>query len=149
MTDLDQNALDAACKAFAAGRYGSAQATASERDQVTGAITAYLAKRREQGWVETKGAGWAIDRARAAVGSLPAIYAQFGPSRDGTIERGLIAVIAASISAAVEEEREACARQLDEFVERYRGALPSQEAVLDVIEARAISIRSRSSQGEK
>ena len=132
MTDLDQNALDAACKAFAAGRYGSAQATASERDQVTGAIAAYLAKRREQGYV-------LIDNPSVAVYDAVMERAETDTARS----------ISEIVTAAIEEEREACARQLDEFVERYRGALPSQEAVLDVIEARAISIRSRSSQGEK
>src|SRR6185312_4818964 len=97
MTDLDQNALDAACKAFAAGRYGSAQATASERDQVTGAITAYLAKRREQGYV-------LIDNPSVAVYDAVMERAEADTARS----------IAEIVTAAIEEEREACASLVEE-----------------------------------
>src|SRR6185437_14348873 len=158
MTELDQKAIDAATGAFALQREGPSLAIEAG---VRRAITAYLDKRRARGWVEVRvdddvvansivAAAVEAERARCAV-----IVASYVGENDPAawrwaaeaIEQAAPAPIFNVVEQARDEEREACARDIDQ----YRQEIHDQEDWADqalheenVLVSAADKIRSRS-----
>lgn len=92
-TDAERDAeiLEMTCKAFLEN---AAQLEIERLTKENGELKAEVAR------LSASPGADAMELARYAAGLLPAIYAQFGPSSDGAVERDLITAFARAIEAA-------------------------------------------------